>query len=77
MIDSIIEKYELKLKPFLSKDELSRFTKAFIIFPIFSFIDSREKLDLHIKFLDNLVGFIRISRRLGDNILPDFLIANK
>ena len=77
LIDSIIEKYELKLKPFLSKDELSRFTRAYIIFPIFSFIDSREKLDLHIKFLDNLVGFIRISRRLGDNILPDFLIANE
>lgn len=76
LIDSIIEKYEEKLKPYLSKDEFNNFTR-YIIFPMLSFIDSRERLNLHIKFLDNFVGCLRISRRLGDNTLLDFHTANK
>ena len=76
LIDSIIEKYEEKLKPFLSKDEFNKFTRACIIFPTSSYIDSKERLNQHIKFLDNFVGCIRISRRLGDNISLDFPMSN-
>jgi hypothetical protein len=76
LIDSIIEKYEEKLKPFLSKDEFNKFTRAYIIFPTSSYIDSKERLNQHIKFLDNFVGCIRISRRLGDNISLDFPMSN-
>ena len=75
LIDSIIEKYDDKLKPFLSGEEINKFVRECIIRPITStYINNSEELSIHIKMLNNVVGFIRIRRRLGDKtelIFPD------
>lgn len=66
-IDSIIEKYDEKLKPFLSKEEINEFIRDWIIKPISSkYINNVEELNTYIKKIDNVVGYIRISKRLGD-----------
>ncbi len=75
LIDSIIEKYEEKLKPFLRPEEINKFVRDFIIRPITStLINNGEQLSRHIKMLNNVVGWIRITRRFGDKtelIFPD------
>ena len=75
LIDSIIEKYVDKLKPFLSEEEINKFVMDCIMRPITStYINNREELSRHIKMLNNVVGSIRIMRRLGDKtklIFPD------
>jgi hypothetical protein len=80
LIDSIIEKYDDKLKPFLSQDERNKFVLEYIIRPMSStFINNKEKLSRHIKMLNNVVGWIRIMRRLGDKtelIFPDIKFEN-
>ena len=67
MIDSIIEKYEDKLKPFLSQGEIRNFVIQFIIYPVFTFIDNNDDFDSHLKYLDNSVGYLRIIGRLKNN----------
>jgi hypothetical protein len=75
LIDSIIEIYVGKLKPFLSEEEINKFVIDCIIRPITStYINNREELYRHVKMLNNVVGYIRIKRRLGDKtelIFPD------
>ena len=75
LIDSIIENYDNKLKPFLSEEEINRFVRECIIHPITStYINNGEELNRHVKMLNNVVGSIRIKRRLGDKtklIFPD------
>lgn len=75
LIDTIIEKYDDKLKPFLSQEEINKFVQDWIISPIIStYINNIEELSKHIKMLDNVVGYIRIRRRLGNKselIFPD------
>jgi hypothetical protein len=77
-IDSIIEKYDEKLKPFLSMEEINKFVQDWIIHPITStYVNNMEELNKHIKMLDNYIGYIRIKKRLGDKSklnLPDIKI---
>ena len=63
-IDSIIEEFQYKLQPYLKKEEINQFIKSMIIFPLSSYINSKEKLFLYKKQLDNLLGFIRIWRTI-------------
>jgi len=73
MIYSIIETYDEKLKPFLSMEETNKFVQDWIIYPIkYTHINNIEELNKHIKKLNNLVGYIRIKRRLGDKTKPIF-----
>ncbi|MGZ5471160.1 MAG: hypothetical protein ACXWE0_05765 [Nitrososphaeraceae archaeon] len=75
LIDCIIEIYVDKLKPFLSEEEINKFVTDCIIRPITStYINNREELNRQVKMLNNVVGYIRIKRRLGDKtelIFPD------
>jgi hypothetical protein len=72
-IYSIIETYDKKLKPFLSREEINKFVQDLIICPIKStHINNIEELNKHIKKLNNLVGYIRIKRRLEDKTKPIF-----
>ena len=75
LIDSIIENYDDKLKPFLNDEEINKFVREWIIRPITStYINNGEELNRHVKMLNNIVGYIRINRRLGvktELILPD------
>jgi hypothetical protein len=64
-IDSIIEKYDEKLKPYLSMEEINKFVQDWIIHPITStYVDNMEELNKHIRKVDNYVGYIRIKKRL-------------
>lgn len=73
MIYSIIETYDEKLKTFLSREEINKFVQDWIICPIKSIhINNIEELNKHIKKLNNLVGYIRIKRRLEDKTKPIF-----
>ena len=65
LIDSIIEKYEQKLSPFLSKEEINKIIYDWVIFPLSTIIDSKESFYNHIRNVDNLVGYIRILKRAG------------
>ena len=66
-IDIVIEKYYDKLKPFLSQEEINKFVLDWIICPITStYITNIDQFNEHIKMVDNIVGYIRISGRLGD-----------
>jgi hypothetical protein len=66
-IDKIIEKYYEKLNPFLSEKEINKFVLDWIICPITStYITNIDQFNKHIKKVDNVVGYIRIDRRLGD-----------
>jgi hypothetical protein len=66
LIDSIIENYDDKLKPFLNEEEINKFVREWIIRPITStYINNGEELNRHVKMLNNIVGYIRINRRLG------------
>ena len=64
-----------KLKPFISEEKINKFVMDCIMRPITStYINNREELSRHIKMLNNVVGSIRIMRRLGDKtklIFPD------
>ncbi len=61
-IYSIIEEFQYKLQPYLNKDETNQFIKNLIIFPLFSYINTKEKLYLYKKQLDNLCGVIKICK---------------
>lgn len=65
LIDSIIEKYEQKLSPFLSQEEINKIMYDWIIIPLSTIIDSKESFYNHIQKVDNLVGYIRILKRGG------------
>jgi hypothetical protein len=67
LIDSIIEKYEQKLLPFLSKEEINKIIYKHVIIPLSTFIDSKEAFYKHMNRIDNLVGYIRILKRGGLN----------
>jgi hypothetical protein len=67
MIDSIIEKYEEKLKPFLTQGEIRNFVIRFIILPVCTFINNNDDFDRHLKSLNNSVGYWRIIGRLKNN----------
>jgi hypothetical protein len=61
-IYSIIEEYQYKLQPYLYKEEINQFIKNFIIIPLISYINTKEKFLLYKKQLDNVCGFIRICK---------------
>ena len=66
-IDKVIEKYYDKLKPFLGREEINKFVQEWIICPITStFITNIDQFNKHTKIVDNVVGYIRMSKRLGD-----------
>jgi hypothetical protein len=66
-IDIVIEKYYDKLKPFLSQEEINKFVLDWIICPITStYINNLKEFNEYIKKVDNIVGYIRIKKRLGD-----------
>ena len=66
-IDKVIEKYYDKLKPFLGQEEINKFVQEWIICPITStFITNIDQFNKHTKIVDNVVGYIRMSKRLGD-----------
>ena len=67
MIDSIIQKYEDKLQPFLTQGEIRNFVIKFIIIPVCTFINNNDDFDRHLKSLDNSVGYLRINGRLKNN----------
>lgn len=67
MIDSIIQKYEDKLQPFLTQGEIRNFVIKFIIIPLCTFINNNDDFDRHLKSLDNSVGYLRINGRLKNN----------
>ena len=67
VIDSIIEKYVHKLKPFLSQEKIDKFVIQFIIVPVCTFIVNNDDFDRHLKDLDNRVGYLRIIGRLKNN----------
>ncbi|HYJ01270.1 MAG TPA: hypothetical protein VEW92_03565 [Nitrososphaeraceae archaeon] len=68
-IDKVIEKYYDKLKPFLGREEINKFVQEWIICPITStFITNIDQFNKHTKIVDNVVGYIRMSKRLGDKI---------
>jgi hypothetical protein len=67
IIDSIIGKYEDKLKPFLSPGEIHKFVIQFIIYPACTFIDNNDDFNRHLKYLDNSLGYLRIIGRLKNN----------
>lgn len=64
-IDSLIEKYEQKLLPFLSKEEVNRFIQKWIIIPLSTIIENRDDFYNYINCIDNMVGYIRILKRGG------------
>jgi hypothetical protein len=76
LIDSIIEKYEQKLLPFLSKEEINKIIYTWIIIPLSTVIDSKEEFYNYIKCVDNLVAYIRILKRGGINDI-NFLLQSK
>ena len=66
-IDKVIENYYDKLKPFLGQEEINKFVLEWIICPITStFITNIDQFNKHTKIVDNVVGYIRMSKRLGD-----------
>lgn len=65
LIDSIIEKYEQKLSPFLSQEEINKIINDWVILPLSTIIDSKESFYNYIQNVDNLVGYIRILKRRG------------
>jgi hypothetical protein len=66
-LDKVIEKYYDKLKPFLGQEEINKFVLEWIICPITStFITNIDQFNKHTKIVDNVVGYIRMSKRLGD-----------
>ena len=66
-IDKVIENYYDKLKPFLGQEEINKFVQEWIICPITStFITNIDQFNKHTKIVDNVVGYIRMSKRLGD-----------
>lgn len=62
-IDSIIEKYENKLKGFLPPNEINELINQMIIIPVSTRIDNKEKLDRLIKKTERFVAYIRIVKR--------------
>ena len=64
-IDSIIEKYEQKLLPYLSKEEFNKFIQKWIIIPLSTYIECKEDFYNYINYIDNVVGYIRILKRGG------------
>ena len=72
--ESIIEKYDQKLSPILSKEEINKIMYKWIIFPLLTIIDSKESFYNHVQKIDNVVGYIRILKRLGrDNDIKSLL----
>ena len=67
IIDSIIGKYEDKLKPFLSQRGIQIFVNQYIIYPACTFIDNNDDFNRHLKYLDNSLGYLRIIGRLKNN----------
>jgi hypothetical protein len=67
LIDSIIEKYEQKLLPYLTKEEVNKIIYKWIIIPLSTIIDSKEDFYNYINSVDNLVGYVRILKRGGIN----------
>jgi hypothetical protein len=66
-IDKVIEKCYDKLKPFLGQEEINKFILDWIICPITStYITNIDQFNKHTKKVDNMVGYIRMKRRLGD-----------
>lgn len=65
LIDSIIEKYEQKLLPFLSREEVNKIMHKWVIIPLSTIVDSKESFYNHIQKIDNVVGYIRILKRIG------------
>ena len=66
-IGSLIEEFENKLQPFLNTQNINQFIKIQILFPLYSWIDTKEKFINYKRQLDNVYGFIRIAR-MGKNI---------
>jgi hypothetical protein len=62
MIDSVIEEFQHKLQPFLSKEKINEFIR--IILPLFLLINTKEQFYKYKRVLDNVSGFIRMHRRL-------------
>jgi hypothetical protein len=60
-IGSLIEEFENKLQPFLNTQSINEFIKIQILFPLYSWIDTKEKFINYKKQLDNVYGYIRIA----------------
>ena len=66
-IGSLIEEFEYNLQPFLNRKDINEFIKTLILLPLYSLINTKEKLNNYKKQLDNVYGFIRVAR-MGKSI---------
>ena len=65
MIAYVIEEYQEKMQPFLRKEDITWLILDFIVIPLFSLINPREKFFHNKRQLDNFFANIRISRGIN------------
>jgi predicted DNA-binding protein YlxM (UPF0122 family) len=65
-LDSMIEKYENKLKGFLPPNKINELMNQIIITAMSTCIDNKKRLDRLIEKIDRVVAFIRITKRRED-----------